>query len=303
VKAAGETLTRLAQLDGAAFRLAGLAAKRFPEGDALDAYLDATAALADYLRCEQRGCLWGRETIRHGYCRSHAAERTAASKRAHRASQGEPEPPSPDCCGDPPPWPGKVRGWQDDPGQADARGYEATAHQLARGHRADPRPLRMLGGPASPTRFTCGQHRDAGKIGRGYEAKWCSGARGASRVEWLCAMLGQPGHAWGVHDMDRPLDTSDDGRAGRLKGTATPYPDLRRRPEARDWFAGHAGWVNYPLPETAARPSRARWGTASELRPGLDRLAEIHRIRHVNGFWPWCWRIGENVRVWIEGAA
>jgi hypothetical protein len=36
---------------------------------------------------------------------------------------------------------------------------------------------------------------------------------------------------------------------------------------------------------------------ASWLRPDLDRLAEIHRIRHVNGYWPW----GENVRVLLRG--
>jgi hypothetical protein len=285
-------------LDGAPFRLAALAVRRFPEGEALDAYLDGDAGLADYLRCGQQGCPWGVEPG-STYCQPHKVDRQRAQQRAYKGRQGEPEPPSPDCCGDPPPWPRKVRGWQDDPRQADARVFEATAHEVARGRR-QVRPLVMLGAPSKPTGKRCGQHKDARDVGRGYEAAWQSGARGLRRVEWLYAILGEGGGGkWGRGwDAAGPLPATDRGPdEGRTRKKGLAYPDPWTDEDARVWFTSHPGWVNRSLPETAAWPSRARWVTASELRPELDRLAEIHRIRHVNGYWPW----GENVRVMMEG--
>jgi hypothetical protein len=289
----------LGQLDGAAFRLAALASERFPYGEALDAYLDGEAGLADFLRCGEPGCLWGVEPGSY-YCRSHGAERTAASKRAYKARKGDAEP-SPDCCGDPPPWPRKVKVGQDDPRQADARGYEGTAHELARG-RWHVRPLGMLGAPSKPTGKRCGQHKDAHDTGRGYETVWRSGARGDHRVAWLYGILGQDGSGtWGRGwDAAGPLPATDRGPdEGRSSWYVDlPCPHLWADKGALDWFAGHPGWVNHPLPETAPWTPQARWVSASQLRPELDRLSEIHRIRHVNGYWPW----GENVRVLVERA-
>jgi hypothetical protein len=290
------TAAILGQLDGAAFRLAALAARRFPEGEALDAYLDGDAGLADYLRCGEPECAWG---VAPGstYCQSHRIDRQRAQQRAYRARQGEPEPPPPDCCGNPPPWPRKCRAWQDDPHQADARAYEATAHELARGRWADPRPLRMLGAPSKPTSKRCGQHEDAHNAGRGYGHAWAAGARGLRRVSRLYELFGQDGRSWGAHDAAGRLDSSDDGRPDRLKGTPTPYVPLGKHEDAERWFARHPGWVNHPLPESPPRVAERRRLAASWLRPDLDRLAEIHRIRHVNGYWPW----SENVRVLVRG--
>jgi hypothetical protein len=82
-------------LDSAPFRLAALAAKRFPEGEALDAYLDGDAGLADYLRCGEPGCPWGVEPG-STYCGPHKVGRQRAQQRAYKARGGATG--RPDCC-------------------------------------------------------------------------------------------------------------------------------------------------------------------------------------------------------------
>jgi len=293
----GAQLDRLAALDGATFRLAALAARRFPEGEALDAYVDGDAGLADFLRCGEPGCPWG---VAPGseYCESHKVDRQRAQQRAYKARQGEPEPRQPDCCGNPPPWPTRKRDNPGDPLQADARAYEATVHSQCYGW-PQAGALTQLGAPSKPTAKRCGQHKDAHDTGRGYEVAWRSGARGQRRVGRLYEVLGQDGgdscgRGW---DAAGPLPATDRGPdEGQTKARSRrlAYPDPWVTEEARRWFAGHAGWVNHPLAETAPWVKRV---TASELRSDLDRLRQIHRVRHVNGYGPW----GENVRVKVRG--
>lgn len=247
-------------LQGAPFRLAALAARRFPEGAALGAYLDGDAGLADYIRCKGlrdqfssgapvTPCSWGAEPGAER-CEVHKAGQIAQQKRDYKARRAagvtKVRPP---CC--------------------------------------------------SATR-KCDQHGQADIIKRGYQNAWAAGARGERRVAWLYELFGQDeGQGWGVRDAAGYLDRSDDGHGDRLRGTPTLYPDLRQRPEAGHWFASHPGWVNHQLPDMPARATGRRRLTASWLRPELDRLGQIHRVRRVDGYHPW---MSENVRVLVEEA-
>jgi hypothetical protein len=234
------------RLDGAAFRLATLAARRFPEGGALDAYLDGGAGLADYLRCGEPGCRWGVEPG-SVYCRSHKIERQRAQQREYKARR--------------------------------KAGIIAA------------RP------PCCPATRRCDQHDQAAIINRGYVTAWASGTRGGRRVDWLYDMLGRDaGDRWGRGwDAAGWLDQTDRGPDEGATRPGVIHPCPWRDDAARRWFAGHLGWVNHPLPETAG----ATWLAASRLRPELDRLAEIHQIRRVNGFGPW---IGEKIHLLLEEA-
>ena len=226
-------------LDGAAFRLAALASRRFPDGAALDAYLDGDAGLADYLRCGEPRCSWG---VAPGsmYCESHKLDRQRAQQRDYKAR--------------------KAAG--------------ATRPSCCDGRR-------------------CQQHKQAHDARRGYGNTWAAGARGVRRVAWLYELFGQDGRSWSCRDAAGHLDSSDRGPwEGRTRSTL--HPDPWGDEGARQWFAGHAGWVNHPLPDIAPRVKRA---TVPDPRSDLDRLRQIHRIRRVNGYGPW----GENVRVKVRG--